>query len=225
MKRLLPLTVLTITALITSQAFAEGGWTQLFDGKSLDGWSVKSGFATYAIEEGGVIVGKTAEGSRNTFLCTQEEYGDFELTFEVKVDGGLNSGVQIRSKLKPEKASDKYGGRVYGPQVEIEAGPGQAGWIYGEATGRGWLSPEPQSDDKAVNQHDHFKNDAWNQYRIVAQGAHIKTYINGHEIADLTDEEIFETHPKGIIGLQVHGIKAGSGPYEVRWRNLKIRSL
>ena len=31
--------------------------------------------------------------------------------------------------------------------------------------------------------------------------------------------------PKGIIGLQVHGIKPGSGPYEVRWRKLKIKPL
>ncbi|MEL6104536.1 MAG: DUF1080 domain-containing protein [Planctomycetota bacterium] len=210
--------------LISTGVVAQDSWRPLFDGKSLDGWAIKSGYATYEIEDG-VILGKTAEGSKNTFLCTADEFGDFELTFEVKVDKGLNSGVQIRSKFKADKFADKYGGRVYGPQVEIETGPGQAGWIYGEATGRGWLSPEPQSKDKAVNQHDHFKNDGWNTYRVVAKGANIKTYINGVLIADLTDEEIYRTHPKGVIGLQVHGIKSGSGPYEVRWRNLKIKSL
>ena len=31
--------------------------------------------------------------------------------------------------------------------------------------------------------------------------------------------------PSGFIGLQVHGIKRGSGPYEVRWRNIRIRDL
>lgn len=206
------------------QASAADGTTSLFDGKTLDGWSVKSGYATYKVEDG-VIVGKTAEGSGNTFLCTDKEYGDFELTFEVKCDAGLNSGVQIRSKLKSEKSSDAYGGRIYGPQVEIENGPGQAGWIYGESTGRGWLSPEPQSDDAKVNQHDFYKNGEWNEYRVVAKGANIKTFLNGHEIADLTDEAIFETHPQGVIGLQVHGIGANSGPFEVRWRNLEIKSL
>ncbi|MEO1526387.1 MAG: DUF1080 domain-containing protein [Planctomycetota bacterium] len=210
--------------LYSSCALAQDGWKSLFDGESLDGWAIKSGYATYEVEDG-VILGKTAEGSKNTFLCTVEEYGDFELTFEVKVDNGLNSGVQIRSKFKQDKFADKYGGRVFGPQVEIESGPGQSGWIYGEATGRGWLSPEPKSKDKAVNQHEHFKNDAWNEYRVVAKGANIKTYINGELIADLSDEEIFKTHPKGVIGLQVHGIKSGSGPFEVRWRNLKIKSL
>ncbi|WP_419190036.1 3-keto-disaccharide hydrolase [Stieleria marina] len=206
-------------------ASGQDGWTALFDGKSIDKWSVKSGFATYTVEEGGVIMGKTAEGSGNSFLCPPQEYGDFELEFEVKVDDGLNSGVQIRSKLKNVDGKDSYGGRLFGPQVEIESSPGQSGWVYGEATGRGWLSPEPKMKDKASNEHSHMKNGEWNQFRVVAKGSTIKTSINGNAVADLTDEEIFETHPKGLIGLQVHGIKKGSGPYEVRWRNLRIKPL
>ncbi|MCD0463424.1 3-keto-disaccharide hydrolase [Roseiconus lacunae] len=225
MKHMFSLALLVAAVILVNPVSAEEGWTSLFNGESLDGWSVKSGYATYEVEDGGVIVGKTAEGTKNTFLCTDDEYGDFELTFEVKCDEGLNSGVQIRSKFKSEKFADDYGGRVYGPQVEIETGPGQAGWIYAEATGRGWLSPEPQSKDKSVNQHDHFKTGEWNKYRIVAKGATIQTFINGQQIADLTDEKIYETHPKGVIGLQVHGIRSGAGPFEVRWRNLKLKSL
>jgi hypothetical protein len=32
-------------------------------------------------------------------------------------------------------------------------------------------------------------------------------------------------NPRGSIGLQVHGIKAGTGPYEVRWRKIMIKEL
>lgn len=219
------LACLSFSVASVSVVNAEDGWTDLFDGKSLDGWAVKSGYASYAVEDGGVIAGKTAEGSPNSFLTSEKQYGDFELRFEVKVDDGLNSGVQIRSLLKNIDGEKSYGGRLYGPQVEIEAGPGQAGYIYGEATGRGWLSPEPESKDKAVNEHNYFKNGDWNEYRVVAKGANIKTWINGNLVADLTDEEIYKTHPKGMIGLQVHGIGKQSGPFEVRWRNLKIKSL
>ena len=194
---------LVVLPVVSANAADE--WIDLFDGKSLDGWSVKSGFATYKVGKGGVIVGTTKEGSPNSFLTSDAQYGDFELQFEVKVDDGLNSGVQIRSLLKNVDAEDSYGGRLYGPQVEIESGPGQAGWIYGEATGRGWLSPEPQSKDASVNQHDHFKNGKWNKYRVVAKGATIKVWINGHPLADLTDEEIFKTHPPGMIGLHLAG--------------------
>ena len=92
--------LLAFLAVPAVSTHAEGPWKSLFDGKSLDGWAVKSGFATYKIGEGGVIVGTTAEGSPNSFLTTEEQFGDFELEFEVKVDNGLNSGVQIRSLLK-----------------------------------------------------------------------------------------------------------------------------
>ena len=167
----------------------------------------------------------TVEGSPNTFLASEKEFGDFELEFEVKVHDQLNSGVQIRSRGKTEADVDanKQGlGVFHGPQVEIEAGPGQAGYIYGESTKYGWLSPEPK-DEKHT--HDFFKNGEWNQYRIVAKGARIQTWINGHMVADLSHEEIYKTHPKGHIGLQVHGIGAGTGPFDVSWRNIRIREL
>jgi len=42
-------------------------------------------------------------------------------------------------------------------------------------------------------------------------------------VADLVDEKTGML--SGFIGLQVHGIKKGLGPYEVRFRNLSIREL
>lgn len=202
---------------------AEDGWVSLFDGKTLKGWTQKStGFATYRVENG-TIVGKTAEGSSNSFLCSDKNYGDFELEFEVKDSDELNSGAQIRSKIK--KQTDNNKGQVYGPQVEIEASPGQSGWIYGESTGLGWLSESPKSKDAKVNAHSFFKNGEWNHFRIVAKGNNIQTWINGNKVADLTHDEIYKTNPSGFIGLQVHSIKKETGPYEVSWKNIKIKEL
>ena len=129
-------------------------------------------------------------GSPNSFLCTVKDYGDFELDFE---------------------------------QIEIEASGAkgaEAGYVYGEAMGQGWLTPE-----KRVIPHKHFKDGAWNQYRIVAKGARIRIWINGRPIEDLRDEEVYKAHALGFIGLQVHGVAKGSGPYEVAWRNIRIKSL
>ena len=71
-------------------------WRSLFDGETLDGWHVRGGVAKYHVEEG-AIVGTTVEGSPNTFLCTENDYGDFVLEFEVKCDAALTSGVKISS--------------------------------------------------------------------------------------------------------------------------------
>jgi len=211
----------------TSSAFAEDGWKSLFDGETLEGWKRDDlGKAEYTAVNG-TIHGKTVEGSPNTFLASEQEYGDFELEFEVKVHDQLNSGCQIRSRGKTEadlteeqrKNKNSGLGRFHGPQVEIEASPGQSGYVYGEATGRGWLSPEPKNSAA----HSHMKNGEWNRFLIVARGARIQTWINGEQIADLTDEGTYKTHPKGRIGLQVHGIGEGTGPFDVAWRNIRIR--
>ncbi len=192
---------------------AQKGWSSLFDGRSLTGWSQKNGTATYQIEDG-VILGTTSEGSPNSFLCTTRDYRDFELLFEVKVDDELNSGVQIRSR-----SLDTFNnGRVHGPQVEI-ATNGNAGWVYGEALGTGWLSTD-RTDEKARAA---FNKGEWNKFRVRAVGNHIKTWINGIPVANLQGDE--NSFKEGFIGLQVHGIRKGTGPYEVRWRNIYLKSL
>ena len=87
----------------------------------------RNGTATYRVEDG-AIAGRTAAGSPNPFLTTTREFAGFE--FEIKVDDSLNSGVQIRSRTSERdtgQGADEQTGRVFGPQVEIEASPGLAG--------------------------------------------------------------------------------------------------
>ncbi|WP_159521842.1 3-keto-disaccharide hydrolase [Sunxiuqinia indica] len=213
-----------LTALFLFLVFAsfaqQENWLTLFNGKNLDGWIQKNGQATYTVEDG-MIVGTTAKDSPNSFLCTQKDYGNFELEFDVKLlDNELNSGVQIRSTTKESEGDEKFG-RVNGPQVEIEASGekgAEAGYIYGEACG-GWMTPKEE-----LIPHKAFKDGVWNTYRIVANGARIQTWINGEQISDLIDNEKFESHPKGFIGLQVHGV-GQRGPFQVAWRNIKLKEL
>ena len=115
--------------------------------------------------EGDAIVGTTVPKTPNSFLCTDKEYGDFELRFEVKVDNRLNSGVQIRSQTK-----GGYKGRLNGPQVEIEASGkngAEAGYIYGEAAG-GWQCSSPhERRELQQHVHDEREDEACNrQHRI-----------------------------------------------------------
>lgn len=201
-------------------------WTSLFNGRNLDGWVQKNGTATYTVEDG-AIVGRTAEGSPNSFLCTTRNYADFILEFEVKVDPELNSGVQIRSHqygadaevqtLNQTTEKRKWpAGRVYGYQVEISNEiEGTSGGIYDEAR-RGWLA-NISSDPKARAA---FKDNQWNRYRVEARGPRIRTWVNGVPCADLHDSMDAE----GFIGLQVHSFK-GPHPKEVRWRKIRIQEL
>jgi hypothetical protein len=202
-------------------AAEDPAWTPLFDGKSLDGWKAEGGKATYRVEDG-AIVGTTVEGSPNTFLC-KGNYGDFELEFEVKCNPALNSGVQVRSHIYAQDGPDpldpskkRTKGVVYGPQCEIARHEtGTAGRFYDESRRDKWIC-ELQPDAGTA-----FKDSDWNKYRVVIQGNHNQSYDNGVKCADFTDE----VDHSGLIGLQVHGISKGEGPYEVRWRNIRIRPL
>ena len=212
--------VVALISMMTGTADAQKAeWVSLFDGKSLDGWIQKNGTADYKVVEG-TVLGTTKQGSPNSFLCTEKLYHNFTLEFEVKCHNKLNSGVQIRSQTAAPKGTQKFG-RVNGPQVEIEASGAngaEAGYVYGEATGRGWLTPKER-----LKAHKHFKDGEWNKYRVIANGPRIQTWINGVMIEDLTDEPIYKTHSKGFIGLQVHGIGKSAGPYTVSWRNIRIQ--
>ena len=213
--------------LVTAANAAEKpGWIELFDGKSLEGWVHYNGSHRYTVEDG-AIVGTTVPGSVNSFLCTKREFGDFELEVEVWMDEVTNSGIQFRSKTRNEtvgKSWEMAMGRVYGPQAEIRRGgnPGEptTGMFYGEALGTGWLSTR----EKIEKGHNFFRNDDWNELRIVAEGPRMRTWVNGNLVDDITREDVYRTHPKGFIGLQVHGIE-GKGPYQMKFRKIRIRPL
>jgi 4-hydroxy-4-methyl-2-oxoglutarate aldolase len=204
-------------------------WVSLFNGKNLDGWSVHSGFAKYQVEDG-AIVGTTVKGSPNTFLCTDREYGDFVLEFEVFLDPKLNSGVQIRSKIAEVEKVFVFNGRdgkpqkrvappdrVYGYQVEIATEKsGSSGSIYDEAR-RAFMLASTTSDPAASKA---FKDGQWNKYRIECKGDRIRTWINDVPCVDLRDGMT----PRGIIGLQVHGVGNDDSAYQVRWRNIRIKT-
>src|SRR5204863_9376822 len=100
-----------VIVLLPLAARADEGWVSLFDGKTLDGWSVKGGNATYKVEDG-AIVGTTIERSPNTFLC-RGPYSDFVLEFDVLCGKPLNSGVQIRSHTyEKDTPLASKGGRI-----------------------------------------------------------------------------------------------------------------
>ena len=193
---------------------SKDGWTDLFNGKDLTGWIQRNGEAQYKVENR-EIIGVSKAGTPNSFLCTEKDYGDFILEFELKVDTALNSGVQIRSHSLPEFKD----GRVHGYQIEVD--PSSRGWsagIYDEAR-TGWLYPVTPYNPAAVSA---FKNFEWNHYRVEAIGNNIKTWLNGVPVADL----LVDMDASGFIALQVHQVNVKSKPWAegttVRWRNLRI---
>ena len=184
----------------------------LFDGESFEGWEGNLDF--FRIEDGAVVGGRLDdEIPRNEFLCTTEEYSDFELRLQARTSReDANGGIQIRSHRIPNESE------VVGYQADIGLLGGETpiniwGALYDEARRREMLAVADQDELAKV-----VRLDDWNDYVIRAQGKHTGIWINGYQTVDYTEADP-DIDLTGIICLQIH---AGP-PAEIRYRNLEIR--
>ena len=190
---------------IPQPARADDATKEFFNGKDLEGWE---GLMQYWSVRDGAIVGYTPTDPKfNTFLVSKKKYKDFELTFKVRLKGGIgNSGVQIRSKiLDPKKFS------VAGPQADM----GQEYWgsLYGEQFG-GMMKQSPSAEVKKV-----VKKDDFNDYAIKCVGKHVTITING---STMVDGDFPKMPNDGVIALQLH---AGFKSMEVTFKDIKFTNL
>ena len=213
MRFITPVLVAAILIPLAARA-QEAVWRPLFNGADLTGWRQLNGDHIYEAR-GGEIVGTTVPGQPNGFLVTEEEFGDFILELEVRVDPLMNnSGIQFRSLSLPEYDN----GRVHGYQAEIDTKPQRwSGSIYDEAR-RGWLyTTEINPEAKRA-----FINNTWNHYRIEAIGTSNRVWVNGIPTSHLVDGVTL----RGFIGLQLHANNPDDPPgsHQIRFRNIRIRT-
>jgi hypothetical protein len=192
-------------ALCGSGLRADTDTKEFFNGKDLEGWE---GLMEYWSVKDGAIVGYTPKDpGHNTFLCSKKKYGDFELSFKIRLkNGDGNSGVQIRSKIHDPK---KF--TVAGPQCDI--GQGYWGSLYGENFG-GMMKQSPPDLVKKV-----VKQDDFNDYSIKCVGKHVTIKINGET---MVDDDFDKMPDEGIIAWQLH---AGFPTMEVTFKDIKFKDL
>jgi len=214
-----------LPAKLEPKALEEAGFTSLFNGKDLTGWKKVGGSGSFEVKDGAIRgFGKKIKG--NTFLRTEEEFGDFIYTFQFKfVDKTGNSGCMFRGLQKGGTPD----GRVTGYQCEHDnfknGKRAYTAGIYDEAR-RGWLFPHgkaPKEEQKAFTDQGNriFKWDDWNTIVIKCKGNHLQTWLNGEKRADFTDTDEKHTTLKGFFAFQVHGGASG----DIRWKNIYLKKL
>ena len=199
----------------------EGGWTSLFDGKTLTGWKSYSGRpigSQWVVEDGAIHL--TAGGGGD--IVTEKEFRDFEFRFQWKVAPGANSGVMYR--VQPGDKAPYFSGPEY--QVLDDARHRDGGNPKTSAAALYGLIAGAEKELKPVGE--------WNSGKIVVKGNHIEHWLNGRKVVEtdigtdawkdmiagskFKDWKQFATAPQGMICLQDHGDK-------VWFRDLQIREL
>lgn len=187
--------------LIASCSWAQS-WTDLFDGRSLNGWET-TGKARWSVESG-VLVGRQGEDGSAGDLFSKERFTNFELEAEWSMKWPGNSGFWF-----------KYQGPGTGCQADFLDQPDEAGILSGSVYCIGPKFVATNRDPKTVN-----KN-GWNRLRMRVSGDKVQVWMNGSQVADAA-VSVFPG--AGQVGLQVHPGKIFEG-MEIRLRKARIRRL
>jgi len=214
---LLPLAQGGFLSALPAAQDVEPGFTSLFDGETLEGWTTSGGRydgkADWSVAEG-CIVGREGPGGQGGLLYTEEKYAAFDLRFEIFLEYPFDSGVFCR--MVPREPGNKKGAQITLDHRGLGTpGEGQIGAVYAD----GFLQENREGKE-------HYKRGEWNDVRVRCTGfdMHLEFWLNGEKLTDYTIEGDPGAYaPTGLVGIQVHG--GGEEGKHARFRNLRIKRL
>ncbi|MDG2124186.1 MAG: DUF1080 domain-containing protein, partial [Verrucomicrobiales bacterium] len=212
-----------------AESFAADGFRKIFNGKTVAGWSALD-MSYWSIKDGAITGQSTPANpcTSNQFMVWQGgDVADFELKLRFRVSGnGCNSGVQFRSKIRPD-------GLAVGYQADIYQSGGYLGGVCDELhhrkgpellTANGKKTVIDESGKRTatdLGSKAAMKPGEWNEYHIVAKGQQIILSINGIKCSELIDQEAGHFDLKGILGLQLRSGK----PMIVQFKDIYLKQL
>ncbi len=101
---------------IISDQEKKDGWTLLFDGNTMTGWHLFNRGnipSAWSVDSGNLVCNPHAKNVKHGDLVTDNEYENFEMTFEWKISHAGNSGVFINVQERPDLATTFSTGPEY----------------------------------------------------------------------------------------------------------------
>jgi Domain of Unknown Function (DUF1080) len=182
----------------------EPGFVPLFDGQTLDGWSVQEGPASaFRVLDGAIVVD---QGSNfPTWLRSNEQYENFDFRCDFFLEGWMNSGIYLHA---PEHGRNTWIGMKINifHQNDGEPRPESVGSIF------------PIVPPRATS----VKNQGeWNSLRALMDWPRLQVWMNDTLLQDVDVESVPELRHRlrrGYLGFE-------SLSYPIRFRNIRVREL
>ena len=193
------------------------GWISLFDGETLTGWAATGSDEGWTVDDGTILC--TVKGGG--YLYTLEQYENFVLSIDFKIDAGVNSGVFFRWSDLKDPVNTGIEIQVLDTYGREKPGTHDCGAIYD-------LVPPSKQTCKPAGE--------WNTVVITCDDNLIAVELNSEKIAEMDVDQwttagmnpdgtknkykyAWKDMPrKGHIGLQDHGGK-------VWFRDIKLKPL
>jgi hypothetical protein len=203
------------------------GWTDLFDGKSLEGWrgykKQDASGTRWRVENGTLTLppatGQDTKGALD--IISKDKFDRFELTWEWKASQGANSGVKY-FVLEDMDSAIGHEYQIIDDERHADAkiGPKRQTAAFYDVLAAANRPVKPAGE--------------WNQSRVVVRGPEVEHWLNGTKVLTyrLDSDELrkaiaaskfkdvarFGKLHSGHILLQDHGD-------QVWYRNIRIRRL
>ncbi len=213
----------------------------LFDGESFSGWEGSK--TVFRIENEAIVGGNLKNPMQDSYyLCTEQEYENFELRVKVKFISThemTNGGISFRASRVPNSNEVKSYQADIG-YIDAIAIANFSDFTPRDTTGIyplwGSLVDECRPDTSRYPRPDIFPvrilkvadkdlieetidPNGWNEVYIKANGPDIEIKLNGVTTAKFTETDDIPT--TGSICLQAHS----GGPFEVWYKNVELKPL
>ncbi|MBY8820754.1 3-keto-disaccharide hydrolase [Sphingomonas colocasiae] len=225
-------TLLAAVIVMPLHAKPPGGFTPLFDGKTLKGW--RGDPALWSVRDGTITGGSDQTISKMSFLIHDGDYADFELHFRYRFPKDGNSGFQFRSatsdqgpymvagyqaNVVPPDQLVRYGmlyDNLGRNEIALLSERVEIGSAQGKVTRTIKASVNPVKTVLAA----YRPYPAWNDYVVIAHGDRIAHAINGQLVLDAVDTDPARaTH--GLFALQIDFGK----PMWVQFKDIAVKRL
>jgi len=201
------------TPLSHAEDVGEEGWTDLFNGKNLDGWKFYMGGKSeenggvFSVQDGVIV----CTGRPSGYMYTPKSYSNYTLQFDLAF--ARPEGLEDDTKFRGNSGclihvADRNALGVWPRSVEVQGMNRQLGLIL----------PIPRSlkctrtFDAALSAKARKPIGEFNLVEIEVKGGDMVIELNGRVVSTVGKCELTE----GPIGFQSEGV-------ETHWRNIRIR--
>lgn len=185
------LTLLSVVAL-SAVAFAEDGWTSMFNGKDLSGWKSNEEVpGSFTVEDGKL---KVSGGRAHIFFVGADgnaKFKNFEFKAKFMTTPGANGGIYIHTTYQDKGWPEK------GYECQVNA-------THTDRKKTGGLYAVQDVLDNAPN-----KDNVWSDYYIKVEGKHITIKIDGKTTVDWTQPDDWDP-AKSLKGMPGRSLSEGT---------------
>ncbi len=168
------------------------GWTNLFDGKTLDGWKASEDPGTFSVEDGAIKVAGPRSHLYYEGPVMNHDFKNFEFKALVMTKSGSNSGIYFHTAYQDKGFPDKG--------FEVQVNNSHTDW-------KRTAGLYDIKDTKEV----YVQDNVWFTEYIKVEGNHVITKINDIVVTDWTQPDDF-VPPQGHSGRIIdHGTFAFQG--------------